>query len=276
MSQNQKYLLCKKINLQNCNKECSRAHNINELEIINCHYETKCKILNCPFLHPCDNISKQEYYERIYNYISPYQTEYTSICRYIDIGCKIEKCRKAHSIEELNISNCDCFRTNCPFFHDIRDKNITKEQYFMRMKSWIKTLKKTNKDLLCRYINIGCRRINCPYAHNIDELNIHKCIFSNCKSTCIFLHSDETISKKEYFNRMLKYISPIKPYTVICNKNNCNYDNCMYAHTFEQFIVTSCIRGNECKKHCCPFKHPDENLDKNIYYKRMLYASYPN
>ena len=276
MSVNQKYLLCKKMNLYNCNSYCLRSHNIDELEVIDCHYGNECKMNKCPFMHPKDNITKQNYYKRMYEYILPYETEYTSVCRYTDIGCKIEKCRKAHSADKLIISKCDCFKLlNCPFYHENRDKNITKEQYFIRMKNWVKTLKKSNKELLCRYINIGCRRNNCPYAHNIKELNIHKCIFTNCKSDCVFLHNNETIGKQEYFERMLKFILPIKPFSVLCEKKNCN-NKCMYAHTFEEFLVTSCIRGIKCKKHCCPFKHPGENLDKDTYYNRMSYAHYPN
>jgi len=273
---NQKYLLCKKMNLYNCNSDCNRAHNIDELVITDCYHGNECKMNKCPFMHPDEIISKQNYYERMYRYILPYESQYTSVCRYIDIGCKIEKCRKAHSVDELIISKCDCFKLdNCPFYHEFRDKNMNKEQYFLRMKSCLKTLNKSNKDLLCRYINIGCRRNNCPYAHNIEELNIHKCIFTDCKSNCVFLHNNEIMSKEEYFERMLKFIVPMKPYSVICHKNKCN-KRCLYAHTFQQFIVTPCIRDIKCKKHCCPFKHPDEDFDKEVYYKRMSYTHYPN
>ena len=212
----------------------------------------------------------------MYDYISPYVSLYTSVCRYTDIGCKIEKCRKAHSIDELIMSNCDCVKLDCPFYHQKRDENITKEQYFIRMKSWVKTLKKSNKNLLCRYINIGCRRIDCPYAHNIEELNVHKCIFNNCKSKCIFLHENETINKQEYYKRMLNFIIPIKPYTVLCCYKNCNIKNCLYAHSYEQFVESDCIRSINCKKHCCPFKHSFENFDKNVYFNRMLVSVYPN
>lgn len=277
-SKNQKFLLCKNMNIKNCKSDCPRSHNIYELEQIDCFNGINCKNINCPYIHPNEiNITKQQYFDRMYNYISPYVNLYTTICRYSEIGCKITKCTKAHSIDELILSNCDCFRSDCPFYHEKRDKNITKQQYFTRMKSWVKILKNSNKKLLCRYINIGCQRINCPYAHNIDELNMHKCIFKNCNSeTCIFLHEYEKINTEEYYNRMLNFISPIKPYTVLCHYDKCNNKNCLYAHSYEQFVVSNCIRQSKCKKHCCPFKHPNEYLNKKTYYERMGYSLYPN
>jgi len=275
-SHNMKHLLCKKMNLQNCDQDCPRSHNIEQLKIINCIHAGNCINDKCPYKHPNELLSKQQYYDRMYNYVKPYISAYTSICRYIDIGCKIDKCRKAHSIDELVMSECDCYRNECPFFHSNRDENITKEYYFTRMKKWNKTLNKSNKNMLCRYIEIGCQRNDCPYAHSIRELNIHKCIFKNCKSSCIFLHCNETIDKQQYFDRILKYILPIKPFTVVCHNDNCKDNECLFAHSFEEFIISDCIRGNKCKKHCCPFKHPNENYDKKTYYERMMYSMHPN
>ena len=273
----EKNLLCKKMNIYNCDDNCKKAHTIDELEFSECFQGSKCINTNCPFIHPNDKIiTKQEYFERIYNYILPYESNYTSICRYSDIGCKIEFCRKAHNINELIISHCNCIRKDCPFFHKYRDDDITKEEYFERMKNWVKIIKKSNKTMLCRYINIGCQRINCPYAHNIDELNIHQCIFKNCKNNCVFLHTYENINKQEYFNRMLSFIEPIKPLTVLCYYKNCKNNKCLYSHSFEEFKISSCIRQDKCKKHCCPFKHPNEHLDKKTYYQRMLHALFPN
>jgi hypothetical protein len=277
-SQNsQKYLLCKKMNINTCKDTCQRAHSINELEIIHCYKGFKCNNDKCPFIHPKDDpITEDEYFKRMYDYISPYESNYTSVCRYCDIGCKIELCRKAHSVDQLVFSECDCFRSDCPFFHKERDEHISKEQYFLRMKSWVKTIKKSNKNMLCRYINIGCQRTDCPYAHNIRELNVHKCIFNNCKSNCIFLHNYETIDKQEYFERMLDFIEPIKPKTVLCHNKECNNNKCLYAHSIDEYKISECIRGIKCKKHCCPFKHPNENFDKKTYYERMLYSLHPN
>lgn len=274
----QKYLLCKKMNINTCKKTCERAHSISELEIINCYKGIKCSNVKCPFIHPGDvPVTDEEYFKKIYNYILPYESNYTSICRYCDIGCKIEMCRKAHSIEQLVFSECDCFSSDCPFFHKQRDEYISKKQYFLRMKSWVKTMKKSNKNMLCRYIDIGCQRIECPYSHDIKELNIHKCIFNNCKSNCVFLHNYETIDKDEYFERMLKFIEPIKSKTVLCHNKQCNDNKCLYAHSFDEYKISYCIRGIKCKKHCCPFKHPNENnLDKKIYYERMLCSLHPN
>ena len=272
----QNYLLCKKMNLNNCDENCERSHSIEQLEMIDCFYEMKCKKTDCPYIHPNDDyITKEQYFIRMYNYILPYESDFTSICRYSDIGCKIEKCRKAHSVDELIVSNCNCFRSECPFYHKQRDEHITKEEYFLRMKSWVKTITKSNKKMLCRYINIGCQRSDCPYAHNIRELKVHKCIFNYCKSNCIFLHN-ETIDKQEYFERMLKFIEPISPKTVLCYYKKCHNDKCLYAHSFDEYKVSQCVRGNKCKKHCCPFKHPNENLDKKTYYQRMLRALHPN
>lgn len=271
----QKNLLCKKMNLNCCNDSCKKAHSQNELLISNCKKDIFCENIKCPFIHTNEHLSHEQYYKRMYNYISPYETKNTSICRYIDVGCKIDKCRKAHSIEELVISKCNCFRINCPFFHEDRDIQLTKSDYFERLKNFVQVLKKSDKNLLCRYINIGCQRNDCPYAHNIEQLNIHKCIFKNCKSNCVYLH-DELINKQNYFQNMLKYIEPLKPKTVLCHFKNCKNINCNYAHSYNELIISDCVRGIKCKKHCCPFKHPNENLNKKIYYERMLKSLYPN
>lgn len=277
----QKNLLCKKMNI-NCNDlNCLRSHSFDELVVTNCLYDTKCKNHRCPFVHSNNlPITKEEYYNRMYDYINPYVSYKTSICRFYNIGCKIENCRKAHSVDELVLSECDCYRDNCFFYHKYRDQNITKQEYFDRMKTCTKLINKTNKNSLCRYINIGCQRNDCPYAHSINELNAHECIFSNCKSKCVYLHKNETIDKQEYFERMLKHIEPFIPKSVICFKNlnskNCNDLKCKYAHNYSELIITNCIRGKSCKKHCCPFKHPDEILSKNVYYNRMVTSKYPN
>jgi len=205
-----------------------------------------------------------------------HKTQKTTICRYTNIGCKIEKCRKAHSADELEFSKCDCLYENCPFYHEQRDIYISKNEYFKRMKNSIKILDKSNKHFLCRYININCQRINCPYAHNIDELIIKKCIFDNCKSECVYLHNNETINKLQYYKRMIEFIKPFQPKTILCHSQKCNKNSCQYAHSYSEFKITDCIRGNNCKKHCCPFKHPFEDLDKNTYYNRMCHAMYPN
>jgi hypothetical protein len=273
---NQKNLLCKKMNLQCCDESCKRSHSKDELIMVQCHYGINCNNVKCLFLHPNDIVTKDEYYQKMYNYISPYETDFTTICRYSDIGCKIERCRKAHSINELKISDCDCYRDNCTFYHKERDFNITTEEYYTRMKNSIITLNKTNKTKLCRYINIGCQRDDCPYAHSIRELKVKHCLFNNCTSNCVFLHINETIDKQEYFERMLKHISPLKPKTVICHYKNCKDSNCKFAHSYDRLIISNCIRNNKCKKHCCPFRHPNENFNKDIYYKRMLHSLHPN
>jgi hypothetical protein len=276
-SYNQKNLLCKKMNINCCDDTCQRSHSIDELHISNCNNGIKCKNIKCPFIHPYDKpITKEEYYKKMYEYIDPYNSDKTSVCRYYEIGCKIEKCRKAHSVNEIKISKCDCFRLECPFYHENRDQNISKQEYFDRMKLHVKIIKKSNKHMICRYIDIGCQRNDCPYAHNIKELQIHKCIFSNCKLNCIYLHNNEDITKQEYFNRMVKYIQPFESNNILCHKNICNDIKCKYAHNYKEFIVTDCIRGIKCKKHCCPFKHSFENFDKNVYFNRMLVSVYPN
>lgn len=275
---NQKNLLCKKMNINCKDINCLRSHSFDELIVTKCIYDTKCKNHRCPFIHSNDSpITKEKYYNRMYEYINPYDSYKTSICRYYKIGCKVKDCRKAHSIDELNISECDCYRDDCTFYHKYRDENITKEEYFERMKNWSKIFDKSDKKLLCRYINIGCKRTDCPYAHSIKDLKVHKCIFSDCKNTCVFLHKDETIDKQEYFERMLHHIQPFKPNTILCSdKEYCTESNCKYAHNYSNLIVSECVRGNSCKKHCCPFKHPYENLSKTIYYNRMVISKFPN
>ena len=274
----QKFLLCKKMNTDCNDINCPRSHSVEELIITNCIHGYNCKKQNCPYVHPYDkNLTKKEYFERMYNYISPYESYKTSICRYYKLGCKIQNCRKAHSSNELVISKCDCYREEeCSFYHENRDKNITREQYFDRMKTFSKIIKKSDKNLLCRYINIGCQRKDCPYAHSIDELTVHKCIFKNCKKGCIFIHNNENINKKEYFERMLKHIQPFKPKNILCHIKNCDNYKCKYAHDYSDVNIPNCIRENLCKKHCCPFIHPSENLSKTVYYNRMLISKYPN
>jgi hypothetical protein len=278
---NQKQLLCKKMNV-NCDIDnCPRSHSINELVLENCYYNENCKKQNCPYIHPYDSpITKVQYFDRMYKYINPYQSFKSSICRYYDIGCKIENCRKAHSIDELQITECDCYKIDCYFYHKNRDENISKKDYFNRMKVFIKTIEKEDNKLLCRYINIGCQREDCPYAHNINELKVHNCIFNNCKNfkqnKCVFLHKNETIDKIEYFERMLKHIQPFEKNNILCNKINCKNINCKYSHSYSDLIIPNCIRESNCKKHCCPFIHPHENLTKKVYYNRMLTSKFPN
>lgn len=276
---NPRNLLCKRMNLKKCPETCNRAHNINELEISICNKGANCNNTKCPFVHSHQEfnlVNKQNYYKQMYKYTNPYETDRTSVCRYSSIGCKIVKCRKAHTINELRITECDCFRNNCPFYHIERDAHITKQEYFERMKQHQNVISKSSNEMLCRYVDIGCQRLDCPYAHSSEDLIVHKCIFSNCKSNCVFMHPDEHISKQEYYERMKNYVVPLKPLTVICHDNNCLDDKCMFAHSFDEFRVSYCVRGDKCKKHCCPFAHPSENLSDDVYYQRMLNSMHPN
>ena len=60
-SQSQKFLLCKKMNIKNCKGDCQRAHNIHELEKINCINGLDCKNVKCPYIHPNEfNMTKEE------------------------------------------------------------------------------------------------------------------------------------------------------------------------------------------------------------------------
>lgn len=275
-----KNLLCKKMNLHTCDERCPRSHSMEELPVVCCIDGINCsnyKYKTCPFIHPGDVlITKEDYYKRMYQFIAPYETDKKTVCRFVDIGCRISKCRKAHSVKELNISICDCYRKNCPFYHKQRDECLTKEEYYERLKSWVQTPNKLNKNMLCRYVDIGCRREDCPYAHNIQELIVHTCIFTDCKKNCVFMHRNETIDKYEYYERVYHYTQPLKPRTVLCDNKYCKDIKCKYAHSFNEFKVSDCIRENRCKKHCCPFKHPDDCLDKQVYYQRMKYSLFPN
>jgi len=262
--------LCKKMFIE-CNRHnCNRAHSQDELKIHFCIYDKDCKNNKCPFIHSGDEfISNNDYYKRMLNYINPYSSYKTSICRYIDKGCKFENCRKAHNEEELKITECDCFRKECPFYHEPRDMNISKKEYYQRMVEFCKITKNNDKNLLCRYINLGCKRPNCPYAHNIEELEVHKCIFKTCKKeNCPFLHNDEKIEKIQYFNRILKYIRPFEDKTICCENKTCKKENCKYAHSEHELKQIHCIR-DKCKKENCPFIHLHK-IDKKIYYNKML------
>lgn len=280
MQNNLKNFLCMKLHLGICDEKCQRAHNIQELNISLCYNGSNCNNNKCPFVHSQQellNIDKQQYYERMYNYVKPYDTNKTSVCRYSQIGCRIDKCNKAHNSNEIRFSECECSRHDCVFYHRNRDADISKEEYFARMKDYKNIIIKNKHEMLCRYINIGCQREDCPYAHSIDQLKIHKCIFKECKNTkCIFYHDNNNIDKQEYYNRMLEHIIPLKPKTVICYNNLCNGKNCKHAHSLSEFVVSNCVRGNKCKKHCCPFKHPNDKVDKSVFYNRMLYALHPN
>ena len=166
---NPRNILCKRMNLKKCPETCNRAHNINELEISICNKGANCNNTKCPFVHSHQEfnlVNKQNYYEQMYKYTNPYETDRTAVCRYSSIGCKIVKCRKAHTVNELRITECDCFRNNCPFYHIERDAHITKQQYFERMKQHQNVISKSSNEMLCRYVDIGCQRLDCPYENN--------------------------------------------------------------------------------------------------------------
>ena len=262
--------LCKKMFVYCDRDNCNRAHSQDELKIHNCIYDKTCKNTRCPFIHSNDEfISNDDYYKRMLKYINPYDSYKTSVCRYTNKGCKIENCRKDHNEEELKIAECDCFRKECPFYHESRDININKKEYYQRMVNFCKITKNNDKNILCRYINLECRRPNCPYAHNIEELEVHKCIFKTCKTkNCPFLHNDEKIEKIQYFNRMLIYSKQFESKTICCDNKNCKIKNCKYAHSEHELKQIPCIREN-CKKENCPFVH-NLKTDKNVYYNNML------
>jgi hypothetical protein len=272
----EKHYLCKRM-FVNCNiHECKRAHSQNELKIHKCIYDTTCKNSRCPFIHTNDeNISNDEYYKRMLKYINPYDSYKTTVCRYTIKGCNFENCRKAHNKEELRITKCDCFRDNCPFYHDDRDENITIDKYYNRMIEFCKITDNNDKKILCRYIDLGCKRPNCPYSHSIEELEMHKCIFKICKTrNCPFIHNNEKITKIQYFNRMLKYIKPFETRTILCDDLNCKNKNCKYAHSKEELKQIDCIRKN-CKKENCPFIHSFK-INISDYYNKMLKSIFPN
>lgn len=271
----EKHYLCKKM-LINCNtRECKRAHSQDELKIHKCIYNTTCKNTRCPFIHTNDEIiSDEEYYKRMLKYINPYDSYKTTICRYTNNGCNLQNCRKAHVKEELRITECDCFRDNCPFYHKNRDENITINEYYNRMVNFCNLTDKNDKKLLCRYINLECKRPNCPYSHSMNELEVHKCIFKICKTrNCPFIHDKEEITKLQYFNRMIDYIKPFEKKTILCEKN-CKNIKCNYAHSSDELKQIQCIRKN-CKKENCPFVH-DIKINMNEYYNKMLKTIFPN
>jgi hypothetical protein len=268
------------MNLNYCDDSCPKSHSFEELPIIGCIDGNCCeeyKYKTCPFLHPNDKImTKEEYFKRMYEFVAPYEVNKKIVCKYIEVGCRINGCTKAHTVKELEITKCNCYRKSCPFLHE-RDENMSREEYFKRMINFVQPANMFNKNMLCRYIDIGCRINNCPYSHNIDELIMHKCTNVNCKlSRCMFLHNDEVIKKSEYFTRIYKFTETLKIGTVVCQDKYCKDRKCKYAHSLNEFVVSNCVRENRCKKSSCPFKHPGENLEKYEFYKRMQRSFYPN
>lgn len=268
-------LLCKKMNLRTCDETCKRSHSLEQLQIVGCIYGNNCedkKYKTCPFMHPDEiSITNEQYYTKMYQFVAPYEINKTRVCS--RILCDDKSCEKAHNVEQLIVVKCDCYRKYCLLYHEERDINITKEEYFKRMNNNEK-LNNTSKNILCRYIEIGCRRKDCPYAHTIDELEVIKCMRRNCK--CDLFHSDQNIIKSEYYKSRYIYSEQLKPFTIMCEKKNCNDKKCLYAHSFKQFVVSKCVRQNRCKKLSCPFKHPEQKQDKYFFYQKMIKSHLPN
>ena len=166
----------------------------------------------------------------------------TKMCDSISSGtpCRhSEKCRYAHSVNELNIQECQhgenclfvCNRNGtfynsqgkfCKFIHPCESR----ENYFVRNGIKVEIAEKkpeytTNKTCtkVCNSVIQGfhCRHKACNFAHSVDELNIRACTFPNCKlirlnsqgkacnvncqNKCSFFHEGET--KESFFARIV-------------------------------------------------------------------------
>ena len=165
----------------------------------------------------------------------------TKMCDSVSSGnpCRHgESCRYAHSVNELNILECQhgdkclfvCNRNGtfynsqgkfCKFIHPCESR----ENYFARNGIKVQVAEKkpecTNKTCtkVCNSVIQGfqCRHKACNFAHSVDELNIRSCTFPNCKlirvnsqgkvcnvdcrNKCSFFHEGET--KDSFFARIV-------------------------------------------------------------------------
>jgi hypothetical protein len=255
------------------------AHSKEELQITYCPKNTQCETKNiCPFLHTNDHhVNIDQYYERMYHYVRPYESVKVTLCKYLHKGCIFQNCRKAHNEEELQFNVCLCQNSTCYFYHPERDTSITKQQYYQRMLDRMQIFDENNNKYICRYYDIGCRRVNCTYAHSVQELQVHKCLFKTCRSeTCMFIHRNDCLTKEQYFLRMLQHSHPLPPKSIVCDRlAKCNQQKCLYAHSVDEIVITNCIRGNKCKKNNCPFQHPFLQLSKQQYFLKIIKEKLP-
>lgn len=114
---------------------------------------------------------------------------------------------------------------------------------------------------LCREIKKGnqCRNYRCPYAHSIEELTPLPCTYNKeCGTmftTCDFIHPGET--KEHFLNRLrITHKNNLCP-----NFPNCQYGNCVFAHSLEELQPLICYNGENCRNfHNCPLYHHNEGI----------------
>jgi hypothetical protein len=170
--------------------------------------------------------------------VAPKSSTKTRMCDSVSSGhpCRHgEKCRFAHTINELVISSCQhgekclfvCNRKGifynsngkfCKFIHPCESR----ENYFARngikVVEPVCTSSKTCTKV-CNSVIQGfeCRHKACNFAHSVEELNIRPCTFPNCKlirvnsqgkvcnvdcrNRCSFFHEGET--KESFFSRIV-------------------------------------------------------------------------
>lgn len=168
----------------------------------------------------------------------------TMLCNSLINGlsvCRYSNCKYAHSIEEVELLECDfgfnCRNFNCLYFHsgiesfDLWLKRLNYE-HLRNVKIDVveRVSVNPNKTKLCKNVikkQKQCLYPNCNYAHNINELKEIKCVYDGkCKSraTCLFKHSNET--RKEYLIKrgMYKYRNiSVKP--VVFRSNDYTINN---------------------------------------------------
>ena len=177
----------------------------------------------------------------------------TILCNSLITGeneCTFLNCKYAHSVDELQLRECDfgfnCNNFDCVYFHsDIENFDLwLKRLNYQNLKN-IKvnciTKEKHNPQYtkLCKSVIKGFKRCliaNCKYAHSVKQLQIMKCIFDkNCrsKSTCNFKHSEETIKdyliKKGYYKYRQISVEPTvlfkKEYSIHTKSHLQSYEN---------------------------------------------------
>lgn len=215
-----------------------------EVGSINCNAwkETNTKILCYPGQELQEIKISTRIVERITESVPEVKNTKTKMCVSVSSGdvCRHgEKCRYAHSIDELVVVQCQhgekclfvCIKNGlfynsngkfCKFIHP----EESRENFFSRNgivniekkpeppRAVNNTCTKVCNSVIQRF---ECRHKTCNFAHTVDELNIRPCNYPNCKlichdsrgqvrnvnsrNKCSFFHEGET--KESFFARII-------------------------------------------------------------------------
>jgi len=128
-----------------------------------------------------------------------------------------------------------------------------------------------------------CMKKGCTFAHTTEEFKPIKCrddtlcVYS--KTTCNFIHTGET--KENYLTRMKIVFPKIEneKYKMCRHQlffGNCKNENCTFAHSFAEIVITKCKNGNDCcffSDHKCDFIHPCETMESFYLRKIKIHTS---